>query len=131
MAKNRKLTPVEWEIMESVWELGNRTTARDVFNHIYPNGEKAYTTVQTILNNLYSKGMLKREKIGMVNFYSPTKSRKNMVKSEFSFFLSRVFNGSIQAMADFLMESGNLDMEDIEVLKSLVDRKEKELKVNS
>lgn len=130
MAKNNKLTPVEWEIMESVWTLGNLTTARDVFNHAFPNGEKAYTTVQTILNNLYNKGILKREKIGMVNFYSPTKSRKNMVKSEFSFFLSRVFNGSIQAMADFLMEADNLEMEDIEALKSLVDRKEKELKVS-
>lgn len=127
MSKQIKLTLVEWEIMESVWELGNRTTARDVFNHTFPNGEKAYTTEQTILNNLYNKGMLKREKIGMVNFYSPRKSRKNMVKSEFSFFLSRVFNGSIQAMADFLMESDNLDMKDIKAIKALVDKKEKEL----
>ncbi len=129
MSKQNKLTPVEWEIMESVWKLGNRTTARDVFNHAFPNGEKAYTTVQTIMNNLYNKGMLKREKIGMVNFYSPTKSRRNMVKSEFSFFLSRVFNGSIQALADFLMESDNLDMKDLEAIKALVDKKEKELKV--
>jgi len=131
MSKQNKLTPVEWEIMESVWELGKRTTARDVFNHAFPNAEKAYTTVQTILNNLYNKGMLEREKIGMVNFYSPTKSRKNMVKSEFSFFLSRVFNGSIQAMADFLMESDNLDIKDLEAIKALVDKKEKELKGKS
>ena len=131
MSKHNKLTPVEWEIMESVWSLGNRTTARDVFNHAFPNGEKAYTTVQTILNHLYSKGVLKREKIGMVNFYTPKKSRNNMVKSEFSFFLSRVFNGSIQALADFLMDSDNLDIKDLEAIKTLVDRKEKELKVKS
>ena len=131
MSKQSKLTPVEWEIMESVWSLGNRTTARDVFNHTFPNREKAYTTVQTILNNLYSKGMLKREKIGMVNFYTPKQSRKNIVKSEFSFFLSRVFNGSIQALADFLMDSDNLDIKDLEAIKMLVDKKERELKVKS
>ena len=131
MSKRSKLTPVEWEIMESVWSLGNRTTARDVFNHAFPNGGKAYTTVQTILNNLHSKGMLKREKIGMVNFYTPKKSRKNMVKSEFSFFLSRVFNGSIQALADFLMDSDNLNTKDLKAIKMLVDKKEKELKANS
>ena len=131
MAKQNKLTPVEWEIMESVWSLGNRTTARDVFNHAFPNGEKAYTTVQTILNHLYRKGVLKREKIGMVNFYTPKKSRKNMVNSEFSFFLSRVFNGSIQALADFLMDSDNLDMKDLEAIKELVDKKEKELRIKS
>ena len=131
MSKQNKLTPVEWEIMESVWKMGNRTTAREVFNYTFPNGEKAYTTVQTILNNLYNKGMLKREKIGMVNFYTPKKSRKNMVKSEFSFFLSRVFNGSIQALADFLMDSDKLDMKDLEAIKELVDKKEKKLKVKS
>jgi len=127
MSKNIKPTPVEWEIMESVWELGKRATARDVFNHAFPNGEKAYTTVQTILNNLHNKGMLKREKIGMVNFYSPTKSRNSMVKAEFSFFLSRVFNGSIQALADFLMDSDNLELKDLQAIKQLVDKKEKEL----
>jgi BlaI family penicillinase repressor len=131
MSKRNKITPVEWEIMESVWSLGNRTTARDVYDHAFPHGEKAYTTVQTILNNLHSKGMLKREKIGMVNFYTPKKSRKNMVKSEFAFFLSRVFDGSIQALADFLMDSDNLDMKDLEAIKMLVDKKEKELKLNS
>lgn len=131
MTKRSKLTPVEWEIMECVWELGEKTTARDVFNHAFPNGEKAYTTVQTILNTLYDKGMLKREKIGMVNFYSPQISRKNMVNTEFSFFLSRVFKGSVQSMANFLINSGDLDLEDIQTIKEFIEKREKELRSRS
>lgn len=128
MGKQNKLTPVEWEIMETVWKLGEKTTARDVFKSAFPNGEKAYTTVQTILNTLHDKGMLTREKIGMVNFYSPTKSREAMVKSEFSFFLSRVFDGSVHALADFLIDSNNIDMDELQAIKDLVEKKEKEFK---
>ena len=94
MSERKKLTPVEWEIMECVWNLGGKVAARDVVKQAFPNGEKAYTTVQTILNTLYKKGMLKREKIGMVNFFIPTKSRAKMVEDELSQFVSRVFHGS-------------------------------------
>ena len=48
-----KLTPVEWEIMEAIWEIGGSPTVRDVLEHAYPQGEKAYTTIQTIMLKLY------------------------------------------------------------------------------
>ena len=43
MTKKFKLTPVEWEIMESIWEIGGAPSIRDVWQHCFPNGEKAYT----------------------------------------------------------------------------------------
>jgi BlaI family penicillinase repressor len=127
MSKRTKLTVVEWEIMESIWKLGKQTTARDVVNHAFPNGEKAYTTVQTILNTLHNKGMLKREKIGMVNFYTPAKSRQRMIKDELSLFVSRAFHGSVPALANFLIDSNNLGQEEIQAIKELLDKKAKEL----
>ncbi len=131
MSQNRKLTSVEWEIMEIIWELSKEVTAREVVKKAYPNGEKAYTTVQTIMNNLHKKGLLQRQKIGMVNFYSPTATRKSMEKSEFSFFLSKVFDGSIQTFTNFLINSEKLELEDIKLLKALLDKKEKELRNKS
>ena len=127
MAKKFKLTQVEWELMQSVWALGNQTTARDVHNHAFPNGEKAYTTVQTILNKLYEKGMLKRKKIGMVNYFSPARSRKEMLKEELSFFVRDLFNGSVPDMASFLIDSNNLSLKDIQNMKQFLNEKEKEL----
>jgi BlaI family penicillinase repressor len=131
MAKKFKLTQVEWEIMESVWSLGNRTTARDVHNRTFPRGEKAYTTVQTIMNKLHEKGMLKKVKIGNVNFFSPTRSRGVMIKNELSFFISELFNGSVSEMANFLIDSNNLSLGEIQKIKNFIEQKEKELEGDS
>ncbi len=131
MSKKHKLTSVEWEIMEIIWKLSKEVTAREVVEKAYPNGEKAYTTVQTIMNNLHKKGLLERQKIGMVNFYSPTTTRKSMEKNEFSFFLSKVFDGSIQTFTNFLINSEKLELKDIKLLKALLSKKEKELRNKS
>jgi predicted transcriptional regulator len=128
MNPSPKLTPAEWEIMEAVWDLEGSPSVRDVVNRAYPNGEKAYTTVQTVMNTIEKKGLLKRKKIGLVNFYTPTRSRRDMVKKELSTLVSRIFNGSVPAMANFLLNSENLNMEEIESIKDLLASKEKELK---
>ncbi len=128
MAPNNKLTPVEWEIMEAVWNMQNPPSVRDVLEKLYPNGEKAYTTVQTIMNTLVKKGMLDTEKIGLVNFYKPVESRKDMVKSEISSVASRIFKGSVPAMANYLIDSQELSMDEIQKIKALLREKEKNLK---
>lgn len=131
MPKKFKLTQVEWEIMESVWALGNRTTARDVHNRTFPRGEKAYTTVQTIMNKLHEKGMLKKEKIGNVNFFSPTRSRGLMIKNELSFFISELFNGSVPELTNFLINANDLSLDEIQKIKIFIEQKEKELEGDS
>jgi predicted transcriptional regulator len=123
-----KLTPVEWEIMEAVWELGGSPSVRDVVDHAYPNGEKAYTTIQTVMNTLEKKGQLTRKKIGLMNFYTPVASRKNIVKTEMTSMVSRIFNGSVPAFANFLLDSENLSLEEIRQIKTLLNKKETELK---
>ena len=128
MSKSAKLTPVEWEIMETIWKLGETPSVRDVLEYAFPNGEKAYTTVQTIMNTLEKKGLLERKKIGLVNFYSPTRSREQMVRSEMSVLVSRIFHGSMPALANYLINSENLSLEEIETIKKLLKKRENELR---
>ncbi len=123
-----KLTAVEWELMEAIWELGGTPSVRDVLEFQHPNGEKAYTTVQTIMNNLVKKGVLSAEKIGLVNFYAPTKTRVQMVEQETSSLVSRIFNGSVPALANFLIDSQSLTLDEIENIKKAIDQKERDLK---
>ena len=58
MAKKIKLTPAEWEIMNTIWELGGETSVRDVLENTVPNGEKAYTTIQAFMTILEKKKLL-------------------------------------------------------------------------
>lgn len=130
MPITEKLTPVEWEIMEAIWHLGGAPSIRDVVDHAFPEGQKAYTTIQTVMNILEKKGLLKRKKQGLVNFYKPTKSRDQMVNSELSSLVSRMFQGSIPAFANYLIKSDDITLEEIEKIKILLDEKKAELKGN-
>jgi len=118
---------MEWEIMEAIWDLHSSPSVREVYEHIYPNGEKAYTTVQTIMNNLEAKGILKKKKIGMVNFYTPTRERATMVKAETRGLVSKAFRGSFAALANYLINSDSLSPEDITELKAIMAKREAEL----
>ena len=74
MSKRPRLTHAEWEIMKVVWALEGPVSVRDVLEHAFPNGEKAYTTVQTVMNTLEKKKLLERHKTGLVYFYSSSRS---------------------------------------------------------
>ena len=128
MVIKNKLTPVEWEIMETIWKLGNARSIREVLEHAFPNGEKAYTTVQTIMNTLQKKGLLNRVKIGLVHFYTPSRTRDELIRAEMSSLLSRVFDGSIPALANSLLSLDSLSIEEIEQIKLLLKQKEDQLK---
>jgi predicted transcriptional regulator len=128
MAGQDKLTPVEWEIMEAVWDLGGSPSVREVLEHAFPEGEKAYTTVQTIMNTLEKKGFLERKKTGMVNFYRPVRSREEMEREEMSSIVSRIFGGSKPALASSLLSLEGIALEDLEQIKDMIARREKELK---
>jgi BlaI family transcriptional regulator, penicillinase repressor len=130
MSAADKLTPVEWEIMGAIWKLGGSPSVREVLEFAFPNGEKAYTTVQTVMNILEKKGLLKRKKQGLVNFYKPIKTRDQMINSEMSQLVSRMFSGSIPAVANYLIKSDELSLKEIEKIKELLEKKEAELRSN-
>lgn len=121
MPAPQKLTALEWEIMDAVWHLGGSPSVRDVLEHTYDEGAKAYTTVQTVMNNLVDKGFLRKEKIGLVNFYTPLRAREDLVGGETSRFVDRVFEGSFGALAHYLVDADKLSAAEIDALKQLIE----------
>ena len=123
--RKSQLTPLEWELMRVVWDKKKPVTVREVLETAYPGGEKAYTTVQTIMNTLVEKGFLVRTKIGLVNYYRPVKERAHILKEEIKFFANKTFGGSLNALVSFLINSDSLNQEEIQELKQLIEQKEK------
>ncbi len=128
MTGKPKLTPAEWEIMQAVWAHEEAVTVRDVLEYLYPGGEKAYTTVQTVMNTLLKKNLLVRKKIGLVGFYVPTRTREESTRQETSRLVTRIFGGSIPAVANSLMSLDDIDLEDLAEIKKLIRQRENELK---
>lgn len=127
-AKNKSknyLTPLEWEVMNVIWGLGGKPSVREVIDKAYPNKEKAYTTIQTVMNNMEEKKFLKKKKIGLVNFYKPTVKREKMVDGATKTFVKRVFHGSFLELANYLVYSDNLSDKDFADFNKMVKDKSK------
>ena len=66
---------LEATIMVRLWELDRSASVREVVDGLRPDRPPAYTTVMTVMENLYRKGWLLRERDGRAWQYTPTRSR--------------------------------------------------------
>ena len=124
MAKKKlELSAAEWDIMNTVWQHPEAVTVREIMDAAYPNDEKAYTTVQTLMNILVEKGVLRRKKVGMVIKYTPAVLRDAVLEASMTTVARRMFRGSFGAMASFLVASNNMLDDDIAALRLLLDVK--------
>ncbi len=74
------LGPLETEVMETVWDLGD-TTVRDVHEALADRRDLAYTTVMTTMARLASKGLLERDTSGLAHRYRPVITREEYAET--------------------------------------------------
>lgn len=111
----------EWELMHVIWQAGQPMTVRQVLDQAYPRGEKAYTTVQTLMNIMVDKGFLTRRKEGRVNVYAAVTDQEEVLRGSLAGIAQRMFQGSFGAMASFLVHSVPLTPEELAELKKTLD----------
>jgi predicted transcriptional regulator len=70
----RRFGELEAVIMERLWERGRPTLVREIVDELHGDRPLAYTTVMTVMDNLYRKGWLRRERDGRAWRYEPTGS---------------------------------------------------------
>jgi predicted transcriptional regulator len=71
----REFGELEAVIMERLWEWGRPTLVREMVDDLRDDRPLAYTTVMTVMENLYHKGWLRRCRDGRAWRYEPTGSR--------------------------------------------------------
>ena len=71
----RQFGELEAVIMDRLWEWGRPALVREVVDDLHRDRPLAYTTVMTVMENLYRKGWLRRERDGRAWRYEPTRSR--------------------------------------------------------
>ncbi|KQH76274.1 CopY family transcriptional regulator [Mycobacterium gordonae] len=67
---------LEAVVMDHVWDRGDTTTVREIFDELATQREIAYTTVMSTMDNLHGKGWLARERDGKAYRYWPTLTRE-------------------------------------------------------
>src|ERR1700758_3384079 len=71
----RRFGELEAVIMDRLWERGRPVLVREMVDDLREDRALAYTTVMTVMDNLYRKGWLRRERDGRAWRYEPTGSR--------------------------------------------------------
>lgn len=119
--KPRKPIPdAELEVLQLLWEHG-RATVRDVLDR-FPEGDRAYTTVQTLLTRLEQKGYVKSRKDGRALVYEAKVAREELLTDELRDVASRVTGGKATPLVLNLMEHHKLTKNDIAELRAMLDR---------
>lgn len=72
----RSLGELENAVMTRVWRWNRPVTVREVLLDLRTERDIAYTTVMTVLDKLYRKGWLRREREGRAYRYAPVSSRE-------------------------------------------------------
>lgn len=116
--QNIKLTRFEFEIMDALWRL-ERASVREILEALPEKKRPAYTTVQTIVRRLETKGAVRRVKrIGNAQIFEPAITRKASHRRLIEEMLN-IFGGSRPLMAH-LAETGKLSLDDVRELETLL-----------
>ena len=120
-----RLTQLELRIMDMFWDRG-ALAIREVQEGFPAATRPAYTTIQTTVYRLESKGALVRtKKIGNAHIFEAAMTRKRARRRLADDFIA-LFGGMQPAMTH-LIESGKLTLEDIRKAEKLLRlKKEKD-----
>lgn len=118
------LTEQELEIMKIVWDR-EQATVRDVYEALLERRKVAYTTVMTMMKILEQKGHLKKSAADRAHLYTPTRPKKQVVRTMVLDFIERVFNGSAEPLVMHLLEEKHLSEDEIRDIERLLQRRRK------
>ena len=126
--KKTRLTPLEFQIMTTLWERGN-ASIREIQEAFPEDDRPAYTTVQTVVYRMEDKNILRRvRKVGNFHIFEPVVSR-NAAQGRLIDDLLSLFGGRTQPVMAHLVESGKLTLDDVkEAEKALRRLSKKEAK---
>ena len=109
--------------MKVIWPRG-QATVRDVYGELRDKRDVAYTTVQTMMNILETKGHLKRVPGDKAHVYAPVRPQQIVVRSMVREFVNRVFDGSARPLLVHLLKEKGLSDRERRELQKLLDKEE-------
>ena len=118
-----ELTESEWPVIKVVWET-EPCTATAVTEKLLKATGWTYSTVRTLMVRMVAKGVLKAKKEGKITIYHSAITRKQAQRGELFYALKHAFNGALAPMVQCLLESKDLDEQELAKIEELIrDRK--------
>jgi len=118
-------TELELEILKILWRDGPGSV-RQVRDALAGLRDLAYTSVMTIMTIMTDKGYLQRSKSRGVYVYRPCVTQRATTRDMLRDLMNRAFDGSAASVMLNLLETADIDAEELKQLRELINRKAEE-----
>ena len=108
---------LEAAIMDVVWAARAPVRVREVSEQLNQGRPLAFNTVQTVMENLYHKGWLRRQKDGRAYLYEPARSRDDYAAG----LLAEALSAAGDPAATLIRLVGNLEPDEAARLRAALD----------
>ena len=123
------LSNSEWHIMENLWESSPKT-ATQLIKAMEEETGWAKSTTKTVLKRMEQTGCIAYKEGEKAREYYPLLQREEVVESETSSFLNRIYNGSLGLLVNTLVKKQDIPDEEMEELYNIIkearERKERD-----
>lgn len=117
---SRSLTDAEARVMAVLWE-SQRATVADVVRALSKRRVVSYSTVQTILRILETKGYVAHDKVARAFIYRPVVDERQARRRALRHLVSRLFKGSPSLLVLNVLEDERIDPNELRQLKKLIE----------
>ena len=119
---SRYPTELKLQILKILWK-ESPLLAREVQSKLKEDGRSlAKTSVITTLNTMFMKKYLTRKKQGNTYLFSPRITEEQVASRVLDDVVDRVFDGSTSAVMLSLFDAREIDHDELQELRSLIDR---------
>src|SRR5690349_22815483 len=115
------LTDAESQVMAVLWRL-SQASVGGVVNALNEKRAVTYSTVQTILRILETKGYVTHEKVARAFVYKPVVDERQARRRALRHLVSRLFEGSPSLLVLNVLEDEEIEPAEREQLRKLIER---------
>ena len=124
---HKSLAKAELAVMNLLWHMVDRLTAREIRERLYPDETKAqHGTVQRLLQRLEDKGFVNRDKRLSTHSFSPALSLQDYAGQRLESLAHELTDDSFVPLLAHLIAQKKVSREDVERMRDVLDSYEKD-----
>ena len=117
---SRSLTDAEARVMAVLWE-SQKASVADVVRALSKRRAVSYSTIQTILRILETKGYVAHDKVARAFIYRPLVDERQARRRALRHLASRLFKGSTSLLVLNVLEDERIDPDELRQMKKLIE----------
>jgi predicted transcriptional regulator len=123
VARSHHLGDLQHKIMRVLWRTSEASVAQ-VHAALRGRERRALTTIATMLAKMEKKGVVEHRLDGRQFLYRPTVSERDVARSMVADLTEKLFAGDVSALVSHLLTEQEIDVQELERLRRLIDERE-------